>query len=96
MDMKLVFGSTFYIFPFSSDTNLSLILVINGDFSRNMNNEDIGVDNDVDVNNNSNAVNNGSNNDGAVIALSVILALLLLGIFAGFVFYKRKYVSALQ
>ena len=61
------------------------------DFSSNMNNEDVGVDNDVDVNNNSNNVNNSSSNDGAVIALSVILALLLLGIIAGFVFYKRKY-----
>ena len=59
-----------------------------------MNNEDVGVDNDVDVNNNSNNVNNSSSNDGAVIALSVILALLLLGIIAGFVFYKRKYAYA--
>jgi len=61
-----------------------------GDVIQNMNNEDVGVDNDVDVNNNSNNVNNSSSNDGAVIALSVILALLLLGIIAGFVFYKRK------
>lgn len=45
---------------------------------------------DIDINNSPDVGNNNSSSDGAVIALSVVLALVLLGIIAGLLYYKRR------
>ena len=45
---------------------------------------------DIDINNSPDVGNNSSSSDGAVIALSVVLALVLLGIIAGLLYYKRR------
>ena len=45
---------------------------------------------DIDINNSPDVGNNGNSNDEAVIALSIVLALVLLGIIAGLLYYKRR------
>ena len=52
--------------------------------------DDISTDVDIDINNSPDAGNNSNSNDGAVIALSIVLALVLLGIIAGLLYYKRR------
>ena len=52
--------------------------------------DDIGTDVDIDINNSPDGGNSSNSNEGAVIALSVILALVLLGIIAGLLYYKRR------
>ena len=46
---------------------------------------------DIDINNSPDVGNNNNSSDGAVIALSVVLALVLLGIIAGLLYYKRRF-----
>ena len=52
--------------------------------------DDISTDVDIDINNSPDVGNNGNSNDEAVIALSIVLALVLLGIIAGLLYYKRR------
>ena len=52
--------------------------------------DDISTDVDIDINNSPDVGNNSNSNDEAVIALSIVLALVLLGIIAGLLYYKRR------
>ena len=52
--------------------------------------DDISTDVDIDINNSPDVGNNSNGNDEAVIALSIVLALVLLGIIAGLLYYKRR------
>ena len=52
--------------------------------------DDISTDVDIDINNSPDVGNNSNSNDEAVIALSIVLALVLLGIIAGLIYYKRR------
>ena len=53
--------------------------------------DDISTDVDIDINNSPDVGNNSNSNDEAVIALSIVLALVLLGIIAGLLYYKRRF-----
>ena len=53
--------------------------------------DDIGTDVDIDINNSPDGGNSNNSNDEAVIALSIVLALVLLGIIAGLLYYKRRF-----
>ena len=51
---------------------------------------DVTVDGSIDVNNSPDLEGSGTSGDGAVVALSIVLALVLLAIIAGLVYYKRR------
>ena len=53
---------------------------------------DVTVDGSIDVNNSPDPEGGGTSGggDGAVVALSIVLALVLLAIIAGLVYYKRR------